>query len=352
MLIIAKNSAKQISTSDLLVKVLQYYGLFEDQEKYKIICPFHEDINASLLVDLQQGKWFCFGCQKGGQAIDFVKYSESNLNEIQVWQLYFKIQKGEIKQKRTYKRRTKQQIIEEDQQKLIEAQDYYFNLSTIDWREEDNDIKDYLLDRGLSIKTLNKVKAKLTYNDSYPVVFPMKDMGEFKGYVCRTTNKEIEKKRKYLYNKGFSRSNTLVGRYNNHTVFMVEGFIDYLKARQLGVKFAVAILGWKITQQQIEKLKLQGVKNIISALDNDECGIKGTIYLQNFFNVIRFIYPKNIKDIGEMNQNQFDKAKEKTLKFKRRLKNGSIGKHEKGNCKNGRKQRKINISEKRHKKEN
>ena len=41
----------------------------------------------------------------------------------------------------------------------------------------------------------------------------MIDNGKFKGWVCRTTDKDIEKKRKYLYNKGFRRAETLVGSY-------------------------------------------------------------------------------------------------------------------------------------------
>ncbi|NLZ73800.1 MAG: toprim domain-containing protein, partial [Bacteroidales bacterium] len=177
---------------------------------------------------------------------------------------------------------------------------------------------EYLLERGFDLGALNKVKCKVTFNDSYPIIFPLNDMGVFKGYVCRTMDPEIQKKRKYLYNKGFSRRNTLVGKYDCKTVMVVEGFMDYLKAKQYGVKYVCALLGWKATPEQIEKLKAQGVETIISALDNDECGIKGTKYLENYFEVIRFQYPKSIKDIGEMNKKQFKKAKQKTIKFRRK----------------------------------
>jgi DNA primase len=150
----------------------------------------------------------------------------------------------------------------------------------------------------------------------------MFDMGTFRGWVCRTTSKYIESKRKYLYNTGFNRSNTLVGNYESKVVVIVEGYMDLLKLRQYGVKKVVAILGWKITAQQIEKLKLQGVKYVISALDNDECGEKGTKYLQSFFNVIRFMYPPGIKDPGEMSKEQFADANERTKQKYRRVKNG------------------------------
>ena len=138
----------------------------------------------------------------------------------------------------------------------------------------------------------------------------------FKGWVCRTTSKEVEAKRKYLYNTGFSRATTLVGDYNNQDyVFVVEGYMDRLKFIQYGVTNVVAILGWKMSKNQEDKLKEAGVKVIISALDNDECGIKGTKYLRTIFpNVVRFKFLKNIKDPGQIDsQEMFDKMYNKTM---------------------------------------
>ena len=60
-----------------------------------------------------------------------------------------------------------------------------------------------------------------------------------------------------------------------------------------------------------------GITHVISALDNDECGRKGTAYLKNFFNVTPFQYPTCVKDAGEMSQEQFNTAFNKTkAKFK------------------------------------
>ena len=71
----------------------------------------------------------------------------------------------------------------------------------------------------------------------------------------------------------------------------------------------------KMAKEQELKLKNAGVKYIISALDNDECGRKGTEYLKSIFpNVIRFKYLKNIKDPGEMSQELFDIMYKKTIK--------------------------------------
>ena len=41
---------------------------------------------------------------------------------------------------------------------------------------------------------------------------------------------------------------------------------------------------------------------VVSALDNDDKGNKGTEYLKRFFEVIRFPYPEGVKDTGEMSE--------------------------------------------------
>lgn len=313
-----------------LAKVLYYYGLLEGDDTFKIICPFHNDINASLQVTLSKNFFYCHGCNVHGDAMEFVRLvNKDKMDDLQACIEYYKILHS--KKVKHLKIKPRQAKVKDNTQALIEAEDYYFNLKTIDWTKIDCQEKEYMLQRGFTAETLNKCKAKLTYTDNYPIIFPMFDNGEFKGWVCRTTNKvtssyglpnSLEKKRKYLYNTGFSRRNTLVGDYGGKMAILVEGYIDRLKFIQFGVNKAVAILGWKITAQQIAKLKEKGIKYIISALDNDACGKKGTEYLQKYFKVIRFQYPKGVKDPGEMDYKIFKKALEKTKKlYKEVLKN-------------------------------
>ena len=146
----------------------------------------------------------------------------------------------------------------------------------------------------------------------------MLDNGKFRGWVCRTMRKDIEAKRKYLYNEGFSRANTLVGNYGSEKyVFVVEGYMDRLKFIQYGIDNVVAILGWKMSAEQERKLKEKGITHVISALDNDECGRKGTKYLQTIFKVTRFTYLKGIKDPGEMSEEKFEKMYRRTMKVYR-----------------------------------
>jgi hypothetical protein len=210
------------------------------------------------------------------------------------------------------KAKTVTKIKADSKQALIEAKDYYFGLKSIDWENDNSDdiefVRTYMNKRGFTNRILNRCRAKVNYSQSYPIIFPIVDNGNFRGWLCRTPFKAIEKKRKYLYNEGFSRRNTICGTYKSKIFVVVEGYMDMLKFKQFGIKNVGAILGWKITAQQIAKLKEAGVELIISALDNDKCGKRGTIYLKQFFDVIPFQYPDGIKDAGEMDQKTFDRA--------------------------------------------
>lgn len=299
---------------DALAKVLHYYNYPSDEEK--IVCPFHEDVYPSMQVNYSTGSCFCYGCQKSYDTLSFVKELEKETDDLKACIKLARI----MTTKKVSKIKAKQSTIKraDNKQKLTEAEDYYFNLRTVDWYEECSEELDYMLARGFKRRALMLCKAKYTYNRSYPLVFPMFDNDEFKGWVCRTTIKSVEQRRKYLYNEGFSRATTLCGNYEKgKTVVICEGYMDMLKFKQFGLRNVVAILGWKITAEQIAKLKKAGITHVISALDNDECGRKGTQYLKGFFKVTEFQYPKGVKDAGDMTQRQFNIAFNKTkVKFK------------------------------------
>lgn len=310
---------------EMMAKVLLYYGLIPDasQETYKIVCPFHNDMNPSMIVDISTGSFFCFGCQLSGDAYKFVSLVNEKDNDLQVLNKLFKILKSKKVCSLNVPKKFKPRV--QVSQYYDEAHDYFYGLSKVDWKNDDSqevlECKSYMSNRGFKANSLIHSDARITFNVAYPIIFPMLDNGEFKGWVCRTNKKEIEAKRKYLYNKGFSRATTLVGNYGNKEyLFIVEGYMDRLKFIQhlhsLGIEEdVVAILGWKMTKEQELKIKnFKNIKCIISVLDNDEYGKKGTKYLSTIFpNVIRFSYIKGLKDIGETSKEKFKKMYDKTL---------------------------------------
>ena len=299
-----------------LAAVLKHYGLLGEIELAdyaKIICPLHDDVNASMKVDFEKGTYFCFGCNRSGEAVDLVREIE-HVNSLQAYILFLKILKGEAKNAIKIKHQVKLTPKEAREQARL----YFYSLQRPSWRYIK---KSYMHSRGFDSKTLIKVDARLNQNKNYGIAMPMMEMGRFKGYVLRATTKEASEKRKYLYSKGFSRSNTLVGEYDSDIVIVCEGYMDWLKFVQHGKNKAVAILGWKATEKQIEKLK-QNASIIISALDNTPMGRKGTTYLRKKgFDVIRFRFPPHVKDPGDLDDYYFNKAWSDTMReLKRRRK--------------------------------
>lgn len=293
-----------------MYKLLVYYEIISPREaadKIKVICPFHGDVNASLLIDLVENKFYCFGCGKQGNVIEFLKAIEK-CNDLQAMMKMQTI----LHSSKTNKLQYKPVIgdVRSSEELLKEAGLYYYSLPRTDWYTTSSE---YMEKRGFNARTLQKSGTKLNTNDDYGIVLPIKDMGEFKGYVCRTTNKELESKRKYLYSKGFSRKNTVMGFYSDDWVVITEGSLDWLKLQQFGIHNSCAILGWKITDQQIEKIK-QYTDKVISALDNTVTGREGTNILRKYFDVVRFKFPADAKDIGDLDEYGFRHAWAETLK--------------------------------------
>lgn len=314
---------KQIDEFSL---VLEHYGIFKPEDNYKIVCPFHNDKNSSLQITISKKFFYCYGCGIKGTTLDLIKNFE-NCSYAKALEIKNKIISN-VKYKKS--NITEKIIVKKEKKKDMQSvRNYYYSLPNVNWyrcKEEEIEFKRYLNKRGFKNSFLKKIGVKITYNDSYPIIFPILENDIFRGYVMRTTTKEIEEKRKYLYNSCFSRSSVLAGHYDKNAeyVLIVEGYLDCLKAMQFGIKNVVAILGWKMSEQQKEKLKKSNIKNIICALDNDDAGRRGYEHLKTLkdFSVYHLHYSKGVKDFGDVNDEEFIKIERQIKKIRRELKNG------------------------------
>lgn len=301
----------------MLARVMAYYGYVENNryQKVKLLCPFHEDRNESMQADFERGKCKCFACDKSWDAAEFVAEQE-NITMIKALVKLSKILADktlfDIKERKYEDRQTNEELLEV-------ARNYFYCLNKIDWTDEkslDKDMKesrDYMINRGFTAQTLNDAGARYSYHHGYPLIFPVLDNGEFLGWQERTTDPVIEQKRKYYNNYGFSKATMLAGTYHKRSlVIIVEGYMDMLKIKQFGITNVVAIFGWSISQEQLKKLKAQGITHVISALDNDKCGYKGTQVLKKHFKVTRWQYLRDVKDPGDFTQASFTKMLHKT----------------------------------------
>lgn len=271
--------------------VLEYYGLAScpSGPNVKVLCPFHSERNPSMSVSVD-GLVYCFGCGFKGDIVDVVAKLEG-INRLKALAFVMKFGNAEpmlnVKRKSTYG-----------------AWVEYCSLPKPQWTDDDYMIRV----RKFSVQTLDYFGVKVDPHSSYSVVIPVWDNWRFMGTVKRRTDGVEEKK--YLYNPGFRRAITLAGFYVGSPVMVVEGILDMMKAWEYGIKNVVAILGWKITEQQARKL---GDALVIDALDNTETGEKGGRVLRRYFNTLRFRYPPHRKDIAEMTAFEFTKAFMETL---------------------------------------
>lgn len=49
----------------------KYFQNIKGIPQQNVICPFHDDKNPSLSLDLESGKWYCHACVKGGDVFQF-----------------------------------------------------------------------------------------------------------------------------------------------------------------------------------------------------------------------------------------------------------------------------------------
>lgn len=330
-----KTSDNELSDNAVrLLQVMDYYSVtvYRIGGGFKAICPFHDDKNPSMLIDLENGSFHCFGCGASGGASDFVKLMErmqgnilSDFDACEIMAGICAMSDDKVPEIRAYYGSVKKRGNFGDaayRELYAESYDYYHGLRTVDWyspkNAEENEALDYMTFRGFSPAVLNAVKAKVTYTWAYPIIFPIMDNGKFRGWVCRSFDYDVSQKRKYLYNTGFSRVNTLAGEYseNCELLYICEGYLDRLKLLQFGISDSVALLGWKMADEQCKKIQSCNPCHIVSMLDNDDAGKRGTDYLIKVFGddkVIKFKFFENVKDPGEMNFNAFTRMNNKTL---------------------------------------
>jgi len=295
-------------------KVLDYYNLTPN-ECGKILCPFHSESIPSLEIDINEGIFHCFGCGAKGDIIELVAEIEK-INRLKALQKIMSITKNnENRNFITFKKLSFKNWLQE-------AYEEYMSYDKPDWN-----LPNYLTQRGFSPSFLNFFGIKFNSLSDYMFVIPLYENGKFKGLAKRTNDNRANK---YIFNRGFRRQLTLVGEYKKGTIFVTEGILDYLKARQFGVKNICCLQGWKASKSHIRKIR-KYTEKIITALDNDERGKEGTKYLKKFFKVIELKYPKNIKDICQMSKKQFKNSFKEVLSEKNKKKIKRAKKHGRAN---------------------
>lgn len=294
------------------------------------LCPFHNEKTPSFTVSPSKNLYKCFGCGKGGGAVNFLmEHEQFTYPEA----LKFLAQRYNIKIE-------EEQKSDEQIQRDHERQSYYlineyaqgyFVDQLFNTAEGSSIGLSYFKHRGLLETTINTFKLGyspknskaftdqavktgykldklkqlgLTSTSGYDfyrerVIFPFHNIsGKTIGFGGRIL-KEAKKAPKYLNSPEsdiYNKRKTLYGLYQAKTAIrkkdqciLVEGYTDVLSLFQNGINNVVASSGTSLTQEQVQLIK-RFTQNVIVLYDGDQAGqnaaLRGLdIFLENDINI-------------------------------------------------------------------
>jgi len=303
------------------------------------LCPFHNEKTPSFNVNPVRGIYKCFGCGKGGNAVNFLMEHEHYTYPEALRYLANK-----------YGIEIDEEKPSPEQQQAMDEKESLFNLSafaqkyfeeTLHISEEGKAIGlTYLKERGFPLETIKKfglgyalnewdaftlhakkngykkeylLKTSLSKErdqqlyDSFRgrVIFPIHNLsGRVLGFGARiltseknkpkyinTAESDIYHKSKVLYGLYFAKS--AVSREDN--CYLVEGYTDVISLHQAGIENVISSSGTSLTTEQIKLIK-RYTSNITLLFDGDPAGIKAAfrgidMILEEGMNVRLVLFP-------------------------------------------------------------
>jgi DNA primase len=321
---ISPNSIEQILNVAAIEDVVgDYVNLKRAGSRYKGLCPFHDEKTPSFTVTPSLGIYKCFGCQKGGNSIQFLMDVE-NLSFAEAAKSLagrYGIELIETGQKDDEEYREKQLYRESIQAALDYAALFFesqlhdtefgraiglsyfkergFTADTIkkwrlgfspdDWEafvkkaQSDGYKLEYLEAAGLVKKRDNG-----TYYDLYRnrVIFPLYSVsGKIIGFAGRKMSntdpapKYVNSPETDLYKKsdnlfGIFQAKSSIKKHDK--VYLTEGYTDVITLHQSGIENVVASSGTALTVNQIKLLR-RFTDNVTVVYDGDAAGIKASL---------------------------------------------------------------------------
>ncbi len=284
----------------------QYVQLKRSGSNLFGLCPFHGEKTASFSVAPDKGIYYCFGCHKGGGAINFMMELEGLSYPDAVRNLAQRVGM-EVPEDEQYQSRYRSQ---ERLWALMKEAGRFFNEQL--YAPGGKECLDYIQKRGLtkaivtkfgigfapnSWNALTDAMRKKGYTDKElrdadlvgekngriydrfrnRLMFPIIDVrGNVIGFGGRVLDDSKPKylnsnetlifnKRKNLFGLNFAKKTKLPN------IILVEGNIDVVTLHQFGFDNAVASLGTSLTEEQVTLLS-RYTEQVVLTYDSDEAG--------------------------------------------------------------------------------
>lgn len=299
-------------SNDIVDVVSEYVKLERKGKDYFGLCPFHKEKTPSFSVVPAKQIFYCFGCGKGGNVINFVMNVE-NLSFIDAVRLLAdraRIQLPEGGDEEELERaKLRKEIIKIN----TDAARFFFNnlgnnekaVSYLKNRginertikrfglgysgEEWDSLLKYLVSKGYKESDILKSglilqSKKGGFYDRFRgrIMFPIFDLrGNVIGFGGRVTDSSLPKymnsPETLVYNKGRNLySLNFAKNSGEKRIIIVEGYMDVISLHQSGIINTVASLGTALTESQGRLLKKYAEEVVIS-YDSDTAGQAATM---------------------------------------------------------------------------
>jgi DNA primase len=339
-----------VITPDTIEKILdatqieEVIGEFVSLKKRGInligLCPFHNEKTPSFTVSAAKGIFKCFGCGKGGNAVNFLMEQE-----------HFSYPEALRYLAGKYGIEIEEEKPSPEQQQVLDEKESLFNLSAFAQKyfqeqlhqsEEGKAIAlSYLKERGFSAEIIRKfgvgychkqwddftrfalkngykkeylIKASLSRSkdqmlyDAFRgrIVFPIHNLsGRVLGFGARIMGNDPNKP-KYINSSEsdiYHKSRVLYGLYfgksavvEKDNCYLVEGYTDVISLHQAGIENVIASSGTSLTIEQIRLIR-RYTSQITLLFDGDPAGIKAAfrgidMILEEGMNVRLVLFPE------------------------------------------------------------
>lgn len=309
--------------NDLVKKIkdaIDYYDFFSRFLKlkkvgstYMSICPFHPDSQPSLSVDIKNGLWYCFGCNRGGDIFNFIMELES-CNFVDSLKYISELLGIEFNENNEIIKRQDVSIVNHEVYSLLSK--FYHNV--LKKSSISINAREYLLGRKISMDIVEKYelgyspknvenlkifcqkkginfelleKAGILYRKGRDyvdilagrIIIPIfGPNSKIIGFAGRSIDNSEPK---YINTIGLVKNSTLYGiqiakNYikSTSTVIIVEGYFDAWSMHLSGYKNVVSVMGTTLSDKQVEIIK-KYANEVIILLDADKSGLSATLNL-------------------------------------------------------------------------
>jgi len=311
---------KIIDSAEVVEVVSEFVSLKKRGVNYIGLCPFHNEKTPSFTVSQSKGIFKCFGCGKGGNAVNFVMEHEQ-LSYPEALKFLAKKYNIEVQEKE----QTPEEVQKQNERESLfivnsYAQKYFTNIlhkheegraiglsyfrergyrddiiekfslgycldekNSFTKNAQKNSYKiDYLVKTGLTIQRENYTADRFRGR----IIFPVFGLaGKVVAFGGRTMKSDL-KGAKYVNSPEseiYHKSHVLYGLFHakkdiveKDKCFLVEGYTDVLSIYQSGIKNVVASSGTALSVDQLRLIK-RFTKNITIIYDGDEAGIKASL---------------------------------------------------------------------------